>query len=170
MNAGDEIIIIVDADNKETGTAPRHVMREKGLPHRATYILVFNSRGEIFVQKRTAGKDIYPGCFDVAAGGVVLAGESYEESAARELAEELGIRDVPLTRHFDFYHQADNNRVWGRVYSCVYDGILILQEEEVESGTFLPVERVVAMSATAPFTPDGLHVLKRHLEEDEKRS
>ena len=47
------------------------------LPHRSTYVLVFNSQGDLYVQKRTLTKDVFPGYFDVAAGGVVLAGETY---------------------------------------------------------------------------------------------
>ena len=163
MLAKDETVLIVDADNNEIGSAPRHEMRLKGLPHRATYILVFNGKGNLFVQKRTKIKDIYPGYYDVAAGGVVLAGESYDESAERELAEELGIRDIPLTAHFEFKHQDDNNTVWGRVYSCIYNGAMTLQEEEVESGFFADPEEILALSKREPFTPDGLYVLKRYL-------
>ena len=164
MNPKDEIVLIVDKDNKVTGSTPRHQMRASGLPHRATYILVFNSLGELFVQKRTMTKDIYPGYYDVAAGGVVLAGEHYDESAKRELAEELGIKETDLTSHFTFFYQEDKNRVWGRVYSCIYDGELILQAEEVESGYFMSPLEVLALSKKEPFTRDGIYVLKRYLE------
>ena len=163
MLAQDEIILIVDKDNNETGSAPRHEMRARGLPHRAAYILVFNSKDEIFVQKRTMNKDIYPSYYDIAAGGVVLAGESYDESAVRELEEELGIRDTPLTSHFTFCHEDSSNLVWGRVYSCTYDGGMSLQEEEIESGFFMNPEKVLLLSEKEPFTPDGLYVLKRYL-------
>jgi isopentenyldiphosphate isomerase len=165
MQSGDETVLIVDDDNNETGTAPRHEMRAKGLPHRACYILVFNSRGELFVQKRTMSKDIYPGYYDVAAGGVVLAGESYDESAERELAEELGIRDTPLKYHFEFRHEDEYNIVWGRVYTCTYDGEMVLQKEEVESGFWESPENTVTRSEKEPLTPDGLYVLKRYLKE-----
>jgi isopentenyldiphosphate isomerase len=164
MSAGDEIITIVDADNTVVGSATRREMRAKGLPHRATYILVFNSQGELFVQKRTMSKDIYPGYYDVATGGVVLADESYDLSAERELAEELGIRNTPLTPHFDFKHQDDNNIVWGRLYTCAYDGEIILQAEEVESGKFMTIDEVLELSKKEPFTPDGRYVFKRYLE------
>jgi len=163
MLAKNEIIQIVDADNNETGSAPRHEMRAKGLSHRASYILVFNSQGELFIQKRTMTKDIYPGYYDIAAGGVVLAGESYDQSAARELAEELGINGIPLTSHFTFHHEDGSNLVWGRVYSCIYDGKMTLQEEEIENGFFMPPEKVLALSKKEPLTPDGLYVLKRYL-------
>ena len=165
MSSANEVVIIVDKNNIETGKAPRHEMRARGLPHRACYILVFNSRGQLFVQKRTTSKDIYPGYFDIAAGGVVLAGESYDESARRELQEELGIRDALLTSHFTFFHSEGKNQVWGRVYSCIHDGELILQEEEVESGFFAAPEKVVELSNKNPFTPDGIYVLERYLQE-----
>ncbi len=161
MHARDEIVLIVDRDNTETGCAPRHEMRARGLVHRACYILVFNSTGELFIQKRTMNKDVYPGYYDVAAGGVVLDGESYDESARRELEEELGIKDTEISAHFTFFHEEDKNQVWGRVYSCIYDGELTLQAEEVESGFFADPEEVLALSKKDPFTPDGLYVLKR---------
>jgi 8-oxo-dGTP pyrophosphatase MutT (NUDIX family) len=163
LNPRDEIVLIVDLENNETGSAPRHEMRTKGLPHRATYILVFNNSDELFVQKRTKTKDIYPGYYDIAAGGVVLAGESYDESAGRELEEELGIRSAELTAHFTFLYEDGTNKVWGRVYSCTYGGPLILQAEEVESGFFMPAQEVLALSEKEPFTPDGIYVLKRYL-------
>ena len=159
----EEIVAIVDEKNRVVGAAPRSRMRSDGLPHRATYILVFNDADELFVQKRTTGKDIYPGYYDVATGGVVLAGESYEDAAERELAEELGITGVRLKGHFDFFHEEAGNRVWGRVFSCTYNGDLILQAEEVESGVFQSVHEIMEISRRQPFTPDGLYVLQRFL-------
>lgn len=159
----EEIVTIVDEKNRVVGAAPRSRMRADGLPHRATYILVFNDEGDLFVQKRTTSKDIYPGYFDVATGGVVSAGESYEDAAQRELAEELGITGVQLKGHFDFFHEDAGNRVWGRVFSCTYNGDVTLQEEEVESGGFHPVHEILEISRKRLFTPDGLYVLQRFL-------
>jgi 8-oxo-dGTP pyrophosphatase MutT (NUDIX family) len=164
MDAADELVIIVDKENTEVGVVPRREMRLGRLRHRATYILVFNSKGELFVQKRTQTKDVFPGYYDIAAGGVVLAGESYEEGALRELEEELGIRETPLTSLFDFYHEDEHIRLWGRAFTCEYDGELVLQKEEVESGEFMRVEEVFRLAATKPFTPDCLYVLQRYLE------
>ena len=126
MNPADEIVAIVDDRNRVVGSAPRWDMRRNRLPHRSTYILVFNSRGDLCVQKRTATKDVFPGYYDIAAGGVVLAGESYEAGARRELAEEVGIRGVPLAHQFVFHYADAYTQVWGSVFSCVYDGDLVL--------------------------------------------
>jgi 8-oxo-dGTP pyrophosphatase MutT (NUDIX family) len=164
MDAADELVIIVDKENTEVGVVPRREMRSGRLRHRATYILVFNAKGELFVQKRTQTKDVFPGYYDIAAGGVVLAGESYEEGAVRELEEELGIRETPLTSLFDFYYEDEHIRLWGRAFSCTFDGELVLQEEEVESGEFMEVDEVFRLATTEQFTPDCLYVLKRYLE------
>lgn len=162
MRAEDELVAIVDERNRVVGAVRRREMRAENLPHRATYILVFNSRGELYVQKRTQSKDVFPGYYDVAAGGVILAGESYEEGALRELEEELGIRGVPLTRLFDFSYKDEAVKVWGAVFACAYEGEMALQQEEVESGAFLAVDEVFRLAATEAFTPDGLYVLRRY--------
>jgi 8-oxo-dGTP pyrophosphatase MutT (NUDIX family) len=167
VSAETEIVTIVDESNNVIGAATRRDMRARRLPHRAAYIMVFHPRGSLYVQKRTATKDVYPGYYDVAAGGVVTAGESYLESAVRELEEEMGIRGVPLGRLFDFYHTEGGHRVWGRAYSCVYDGEIVLQEEEVESGAFHPVHEILRRAEDQPFTPDGLYVLRRFLGQGE---
>lgn len=163
MSPADEPVLIVDRDNREIGVAPRGEMRARGLIHRSTYLLVFNSRGDLFVQKRTLTKDVYPGYYDPVTGGVVQAGETYEQSAERELAEELGVRGVPLEALFDFFFEEGTCRVWGRAFSCVYDGEVTLQAEEVESGEFLPPEEILRRAEVQPYTPDGLYVLRRYL-------
>ena len=163
MNPADEIVAIVDDQNRIVGSAPRRDMRQNRLPHRSTYVLVFNSRGELCVQKRTATKDVFPGYYDIAAGGVVLAGESYAAGARRELAEEVGIRGVPLVHQFVFHYADTYTQVWGSVFSCVYDGELVLQKEEVESAAFMPVADILSHAERALYTPDGLYVLQRYL-------
>jgi len=165
-NPDEELVQIVDEDDHEIAIVTRAIMREQRLIHRASYILVFNRAGELFVQKRTTTKDIYPGFWDVAAGGVVLGGESYEESAERELAEELGITETKLTPLFDQYYQDDGNRVWGRIFRCESEGPFTLQPEEVEYGRFMPPDLVLEYSRVEPFTPDGIVLLKKVLAQE----
>ena len=157
----EELVEIVDRDNHPIGAVSRRIMRQQRLIHRAVYILVFNRRGELFIQKRSLGKDIYPGCWDVAAGGVVLAGESYPDAALRELQEELGVGGVKLAYRFDQYFEDDANRVWGRIYTCTSEGPFILQEEEIDHGRFIALEAIEPLHRTEPFTPDGLFLLQR---------
>lgn len=155
-----EVVVIVDENNSEIGTATRFEMRRQNLIHRASYILVFNSSGALFVQKRTKTKDIYPGYYDIAAGGVVQADETYEESANRELQEELGIT-VALNFLFDSYYSDENNKVWGRIFSCVHEGPFLLQKNEIESGEFMDIQEIFYADSNKQFTPDGVEILNK---------
>lgn len=159
--SSNEIVQIVDRENRETGVTTRAEMRKNNLIHRATYILVFNQRGQLFIQKRTMTKDVFPGLWDIAAGGVVQAGESYDLSAKRELKEELGVEVENLQHRFDYYYDTEKNKVWGRVYTCTNEGPFILQAEEIDEGMFLSVEEIFTLHQTSPATPDGMEILKR---------
>ncbi|WP_306549014.1 NUDIX hydrolase YfcD [Desulfobulbus sp.] len=160
LNPAEEIVEIVDRDNNSIGAVSRRIMRQQGLIHRASYILVFNRSGELFLQKRTMSKDIYPGFWDLAAGGVVLAGESYEESAKRELREELGVAGVQLRRLFDQYYEDENNKVWGRIFACTSEGPFTLQAEEIDYGRFMSLAEIEQLHQTEPVTPDGMALLR----------
>lgn len=156
-----ENVVVVDDHNFVLGSVPRGQMRQELLCHRATYVFVFNSKGQLYVQERTLNKDIYPGYFDPATGGVVTEGESYDQAAERELAEELGIENVPITSHFHFYFHNEDCQVWGRVYSCCYDGPLTLQEEEVASVVMESPQVVLSNDNHRNYTPDSLVALER---------
>ena len=162
----DEMVVIVDRENNITGSATRRQMRAERLPHRCSYILAFNPGGQLYVQKRTMIKDIYPGYWDPAAGGVMQTGESYEESAAREVGEELGVRGVELRPLFDLWFEDERSAVWGRAFTCVYDGPLALQAEEVDFVEMMTPDDVLRRAAAGEtFTPDGLMVLERYLQD-----
>lgn len=157
----EELVEIVDRDNTPIGAVTRRIMRQQNLIHRASYILVFNRQGQLFIQKRTATKDIYPGYWDLAAGGVVQAGETYLESAARELREELGVAGGKLKHLFDQYFDDEHNKVWGRIFTCVHNGPFTLQAEEIDYGRFIPLSEIEALHRSEPVTPDGMALLRR---------
>lgn len=86
-----ELFDICDADDNVIGRATRSEVHARGLLHRAVHVFVFNSRGELLIQLRSAEKDEFPLCYTSSASGHVDAGESYEAAAIRELREELGL-------------------------------------------------------------------------------
>jgi isopentenyldiphosphate isomerase len=159
-----ELVDVVDADDRVIGRATRAEVRAQKLRHRATYILVFNRRGQLFVHQRTASKDVYPSYFDVAVGGVVGAGESYDEGALRELAEEIGVTSAAPRPILKFQYEDATNQVNGRVYSCLYDGPLTLQADEIASGEWLDLDVVLERTHQQSFCPDGIEALLHYLD------
>ena len=158
-----EQVARVDRDDQLLGGLPRKELRERGLIGRGTFILLFNTDGELCVHQRTLSKALYPGFWDVAAGGMVGVDETYAESAARELQEELGVSGVPLTAHERFYFEGDQNHLWCAVFSAVWDGPLEVQPEEVQSARFITVAEALRLAEQQPYCPDSLAALKRYL-------
>ncbi len=158
-DAGNERVDVLDEDGRVIGTASRLEMRQRRLPHRCVYLLVFNSRGELFVHLRTATKDVFPSHWDVAVGGVVAAGESFDDGAVREGREELGVELAPEPL-FAHNYADEQTVVFGMVYRAVHDGPFRLQVEEIVRGEFVSVQEALDRAEREPFCPDGLCVLK----------
>lgn len=165
-----ELIAWVDEQDRLLGGLPRAELRERGLIGRGTFILLFNSLGELCVHRRTLSKALYPGYWDVAAGGMVLAGESYAESAARELQEELGIGGVELREHRRFFFDQADNRLWCAVFSAVSDGPLVLQPEEVLEAHFIAPQQALSEVLDKPYCPDSLQALRHYLAGADRRA
>ena len=127
MSAADELVDVVDEDDRVLRRATRAEMRRANLLHRAVYILVRSSRGELFVHRRTTTKDVYPGYWDVTVGGVVGAGEDYDIAARRELAEEIGVACDDIEPLFAVRYEDRSTRLVGRAYLARHDGPFRLQ-------------------------------------------
>ena len=158
---GAELVDLVDDTGIVVGTITRREMRARRLPHRAAYVLVFNRRGGLLVHLRTPHKDVYPGHWDVAIGGVLAAGESFAAGARRELGEELGV-EAPVEPLFPLRYADAANVVHGMAFRAVHDGPFRFQAEEVVHGEFVRPDDIPARVARAPFCPDGLAVLAEY--------
>ena len=156
-----ELVDVLDAAGRPVATVTRREMRVRRLPHRATYVLVFNRRGELFVHLRSPHKDVFPGHWDVAVGGVLAAGESFDEGARREAREELGV-DLEPEPLFPLHYADERTVVHGMVYRARHDGPFRLQPEEIVRGEFLALAAVAARAGREPFCPDGLAALAEY--------
>lgn len=161
--SGDELVDVVDESDRVIGQAARRDVRRKNLRHRSVYVLVFNSTGQLFVHRRTLSKDVFPGYWDVAVGGVVKAGESYDEGARRELHEELGVAGLRLRRLFPMRYDDARNRVAGVVYSCANDGPFQLQASEIVEGQWMDLDVLLDRTQRDLFCPDSLEALRLYL-------
>lgn len=133
-----EIFDVVDDHDQVIGAAPRNEVHRLGLRHRAVHVLVRNERDAVFLQKRSMRKDCFPGTWDSSASGHLDQGETYDDCALRELAEELGLRlPTPPIRLFkvDACPQTGQEFCW--VYHCRHAGPFQLQPEEIEEGRWV---------------------------------
>lgn len=146
-----ELFDVLDADGKKTGVVrERSLVHMDGVPHRTAHIWVVRKNKDktydLLLQKRSRGKDSYPGCYDISSAGHVQAGDEFLPSAIRELKEELGIEAGEEDLEFAGYHKGYMEEVfYGRMFrdsevSAVYvyskpvdADRLTLQKEEVES-------------------------------------
>jgi len=95
-NVSEELLPVVNENDEVVGLEKRGVIHQKKLLHRAVHVLVFNSDGKVYLQRRSMLKDAAPGKWDSSASGHVDAGEDYDVSAERELEEELNIKSKPV--------------------------------------------------------------------------
>jgi isopentenyldiphosphate isomerase len=158
-----ELVDLIDDSDRVIGQAPRSDVRRKNLRHRSAYVLVFNSTGQLFIHRRTPTKDVFPGYWDVAVGGVLNAGEDYDAGAKRELREELGVEGAALRRLFALRFDSSHNRVAGMVYSCACDGPFRVQASEIAEWTWIDLDVLLDRTQHDSFCPDSLEALRLYL-------
>ena len=155
----EELVDIVDDDDIVIATVTRSEMRSRRLQHRSVGIAVMSTDGRLLIHRRSLAKDIWPGWWDIAAGGVVAAGETYEDAAKRELAEELGIVDVEV-EFLGAGHYVDSDlAAFGRGYRAVHDGPFTFDDGEVVEARWVTFAELDAMLTTHRFLPDSIALL-----------
>lgn len=89
----DELLDLVDDRDRVIGQMPRSQIYQRGLNNfRVVNGFIINANGQLWIPRRTAGKQIFPLALDVSVGGHVASGENYEMAFERELEEELNIK------------------------------------------------------------------------------
>src|SRR5258707_4811306 len=147
----EEIFDVVNEHDEVVDHKPRSEVHRLGLMHRAVHVLVFNDRGEVFLQKRSMSKDRQPGLWDSSASGHLDTGEDYDTCAIRELREEIGLcLSAPPQRLFKLAAspQTDQEHVW--VYRCNAEGPFSLHPEEIDTGGWFSPEAVTRWMSERP--------------------
>ena len=147
----EEIFDVVNERDEVIDAKPRSEVHARGLLHRAVHVLVSNSRGEIFLQKRSMKKDRQPGVWDSSCSGHVDSGEHYDQTAVRELREELGLKvKTALQKLFkiDACAETDAEFVW--IYRCESEGPFQLHPDEIETGGWFAPGKVTSWIAERP--------------------
>ena len=128
---------VVDKNDRILRYARRSDVHGNNLRHRVVHILIFDQVGEVYLQQRSRWKDRHALKWDSSAAGHVAAGESYEETARRELDEELGI-NVPLEKLLKLPASASTEQEFVWLYRGEIRGNPIINRSEIETGAFFP--------------------------------
>lgn len=140
MGASDELVDLVDADDRVLEVVTRSEMRARGASarHRACYVAVLTTAGELVVHRRADWKDVYPGWWDVCFGGVLGAGEVWDDAAHRELREEAGVDARPDLLGVATWSGPDV-ALNARVYVVTHDGPYTCPDGEVVEVAMVPL-------------------------------
>ena len=150
-----ELFPVVDECGNIIGSATRGECHGgKMLLHPVVHLHIFNSAGELYLQKRVMTKKIQPGKWDTAVGGHVDYGERIEDALLRETREELGVRDFTpeFLMRYEFRSQIEAELVY--IYKCVYDGDFSLDPSEVDEGRFWSLDEIKKSIGKGLFTPN----------------
>ncbi|MEW6187395.1 MAG: NUDIX domain-containing protein [Thermodesulfobacteriota bacterium] len=140
----EEILEWVDENNRVMGTMGRRAIHFKGLRHRSVHVLVFNSKGDLYLQKRSPAKDQYPEHWDTSAAGHTDPGESPLEAAQRELQEELGL-EAELTKVLEYPACPETGWEFVTLFSARSEDPVRLNLEEALEGRYFNAGQVARL-------------------------
>lgn len=162
LDAGDEMVDIVDVEDRVIEVVPRRIMRAQKLRHRAVFIAVFDGGGRLLIHRRSARKDVWSSWCDLAVGGVVGSGETYIDAAVRELAEEVGIAATDLraidqgeVRAYD----DDQVSLLARCFAVATSETPTFNDGEVVEAWWVHRDGFDDLSTRERFLPDSLSLL-----------
>jgi isopentenyldiphosphate isomerase len=132
-------------------------MRAENLRHRSVAVVVRSTAaGDVLVHRRAGWKDLWPGYWDLAVGGVVGVGEPWPAAARRELAEELGLEVVTLDDLGGFRYDDTNVAEVARVFSVRSDGPFRFDDGEVVETGWVPATGLAEWADQRAVCPDSV--------------
>lgn len=145
---------MVDETGQVIGSATRGECHNGSrLLHPVVHLHLFNTKGELYLQRRPLWKDIQPGKWDTAVGGHVDYGETIEEALLREVREEIGITDFVPEKMCHYLYDSVRERELVFVHRATYDGE-VHPSEETDGGRFWSIEEIRQNLGKGIFTPN----------------
>jgi isopentenyldiphosphate isomerase len=157
------LVDVLDDNGNVRGSATRAEVRAGNLRHRTVFIAVLNASSQLLVHRRADWKDVWPGAWDLAFGGVVDAGEAWETAAARELAEEAGI-EAELSYLGEGAYDDDEVRELARVYLARHDGPIEPVDGEVVETAWIALDDLQQWIAAREVCADTVAIVLPRLD------
>ena len=158
MDPSSELVDVVDTEDRFIRVAKRSEVRSENLLHRGVFIAVFSTDHRLLVHQRSTQKDVWPSYWDIAVGGVVASGESYERAAQRELDEEVGITGDLEFLGTGIFENAEV-RVIGHCYQVIHDGPFHFNDGEVVAADLIEADQLAVTLKSAQMVPDSVALL-----------
>ena len=140
-----ELLTVIDEQDVIVGNKSRKYVHDKHLIHRGIHVFIINKEREILLQKRSKTKEDRAGYLDASVGGQVLADESYEKAAKREVEEELGIKVKNLDKVAKYKSFSKRQREIRTLFIVYHNGPFHINSREVEWARFFPVVEIKQM-------------------------
>lgn len=158
--AAAQLVEHVDPDGSVIEVVSRSEMRSRTLRHRSVYVAVVDADGRLLVHKRADWKDVFPGAWDLAFGGVCDVGEDWATAAERELLEEAGV-SARLVDRGSVTFEASDVALIGRLYVCVHDGPFTFDDGEVTETRWIPLDELDEFVDDHTVPPDSATIVTR---------
>lgn len=155
-NSPDETVEEVDRRGNVIRLVSRREMRAQALRHRSVFIAVVSENGDLLVHQRATTKDVWPGWWDVAVGGVCGPGEDWAAAAAREMSEELGIENAVLSEIGSGAYDDEQVRLVAHVFLCRTDGPFTFADGEITQAHWVSRAEFPNWLGAKDFLPDSL--------------
>ena len=137
----EELFDVVDEHDQVIDVGPRSEVHRLQLRHRATHIFLFRSDGRMLIHLRSATKEEFPSVWTSSASGHVSSGETYANSAARELQEELGIT-APLRFVTKVPACAQTSFEFTELYRVDCDSDVTIDPEEIQEVQWHTIDEI----------------------------
>jgi isopentenyldiphosphate isomerase len=156
---GRELVEVVDPAGEVVRVVTRAQMRAEVLRHRSTYIVLRRSNGDLVVHRRADWKDVNPGLWDIAFGGVAGVGEEWSVAARRELGEEAGLTDPQLRLLGSGVYDKPDGSIVARVFEATSDAQLTCPDGEVSETSQIPITSLTQWLSTHAVCPDSIEIV-----------
>jgi isopentenyl-diphosphate Delta-isomerase len=155
------LIDAVDGADAPIGQITRRDVFRRHVNFRVVHVLIFNSNGELLLQRLALTRTRHPGYWGSSVAGYLFSNERYYDAARRRVAQELGILDVKLHRVGKIVVRDDECLKFVEVFTAIYDGPFQFDQGHIDTIQFLPISvvRSLQRSGERQFTPTFLKVL-----------